>query len=215
MGESFDFESVDRFTTGAIGEPGQRVFYLQVETGSTVLSFKCEKQQVAALAEYLAGVLADLPPAEPDPAPMTLVEPILSEWTAGAMSVAFDEPADRVVLVVEEVRVEDDEEGAATAEDVTNLRVRLTRAQVVAFVALAIELVVAGRPPCPLCGHPRRRSHLPPHQRPRPPELGRSSHGRPRPRTAAPPPHGRHHDHRTDAVELQRHLPGGAHPGRV
>lgn len=158
MSESFDFEEVDLFTTGAVGEPGHRVFYLQVGVGPTVLSFKCEKQQVAALAEYLSGVLADLPPADAAPASMRLTEPVLPDWTAGMMSVAFDETADRIVLVVEEMRVEE-EPDAPPADDPATLRVRLTRDQVVAFIALATELVVAGRPPCPLCGHPMGADH--------------------------------------------------------
>jgi len=158
--ESFDFEGVDRFTTGAVGEPGHRVFYLQVGAAGTVLSFKCEKQQVAALSEYLAGVMADLPPADPlPPSMMTLVEPILPEWTAGVMSVAFDENADRVVLMVEELRLEDDPDAPPATDDAANARIRLTRSQVVAFIALASELVVAGRPSCPLCGHPMGADH--------------------------------------------------------
>ena len=42
--------------------PGQRVFYLQARDGELVVTVRCEKQQVAALAEYFAGLLDDLEP---------------------------------------------------------------------------------------------------------------------------------------------------------
>jgi uncharacterized repeat protein (TIGR03847 family) len=52
-----------------------------------------------------------------------------------------------VILVVDEL-VEDEGEIAAS------LRLRLTRAQVAAYIDHARELVAAGRPPCRLCGQP-------------------------------------------------------------
>jgi uncharacterized repeat protein (TIGR03847 family) len=39
-------------------------------------------------------------------------------------------------------------------EDAGTLRVRLTRAQVAAFVAHGRRLVASGRPACRFCGHP-------------------------------------------------------------
>ncbi len=162
MSNSSDFDDVDRFTAGAVGEPGQRVFYLQAVAAGTVVSCKCEKQQVAALAEYLSGVLADLPPTEPPPAG-ELVEPVLAEWTAGTMAVAYDENADRIVLIVNELVPEaegDDPEAAPMLDDdVGRLRLRLTRGQVAAFIALVPTLVSAGRPPCELCGRPKGADH--------------------------------------------------------
>ena len=55
------------FTAGAIGPPGARVFYLQVQREDGTTAVKLEKQQVLALAEYLAGLLNDLPPAADAP----------------------------------------------------------------------------------------------------------------------------------------------------
>ena len=60
MTEPWDFEC-DHFATGAVGEPGQRTFFLQGAEGKRVVTLKCEKQQVGALAEYLSRILADLP----------------------------------------------------------------------------------------------------------------------------------------------------------
>ena len=61
MSESFDLAEVGVFTAGAIGPPGQRTFYLQARTGASSVAWKVEKQQVAALGEFLQRMLADLP----------------------------------------------------------------------------------------------------------------------------------------------------------
>ncbi|HYF46921.1 MAG TPA: DUF3090 family protein, partial [Acidimicrobiales bacterium] len=68
----FDLRQPDRFTTGAIGEPGSRVFYLQAVEGAEVVSLRLEKQQVAALAQYLQGILSDLPVVAEDELPTEL-----------------------------------------------------------------------------------------------------------------------------------------------
>jgi uncharacterized repeat protein (TIGR03847 family) len=156
---SFDFPEPEVFTAGTVGTPGRRVFYLQARAGGGLVSLKCEKQQVSALAEYLEGILADLPPVEGASLPATdFVEPIAGDWAVGSLAVAWDEQADRVLLLAEELVLDD--EGAPVVgpvpEDaaVSTARIRLTRAQAAAFVARAQELVTAGRPPCRICGRP-------------------------------------------------------------
>lgn len=151
MAESFDFEAPRLFTVGVIGDPGHRTFFLQAHADGETVSVKCEKQQAAALADYLENVLSSLPKADQSgPAPLieSLV-PMDIAWVAGVMAVAYDEDLDRVVLVVEEGTDPDDE----TVES-ASLRLRLTRLQVAAYIRHARELVAAGRPPCRLCGQP-------------------------------------------------------------
>jgi uncharacterized repeat protein (TIGR03847 family) len=150
----FDLPDVDRFTAGAVGEPGQRVFYLQAVAGSETVTVRCEKTQVAALGEYLAQLLADLPAPDVTSVPndLELIAPIDPVWIAGQIGVVFDESRDRMVVRVDEMPVGDgDEDDSAT---LGMLRVALTRAQVHGFVVRAATLVAAGRPPCPLCGRP-------------------------------------------------------------
>ncbi len=161
MADSFDIPAPDRFTAGALGPPGQRVFYLQASGEGVLVSLKCEKQHVGALADYLAGVLADLPEVDPTAADdaRALIEPVTAEWAVGSLAVAWDETDDRVVLVIEEQVIapgETDEAGDAPDLDVSaaTARVRLTREQVAAFIATAAELMQGGRPPCPVCGGP-------------------------------------------------------------
>jgi uncharacterized repeat protein (TIGR03847 family) len=146
MSSSFEIDNADLLTTGTVGPPGQRIFYLQAREGRRVVSLRLEKTQVAALCRYLAEMLADLPSAEPAPADMSLVEPVVAEWVVGSLGVTYDEEDDRVMLVAEEL-VEEGEEAA-------HARIRATRAQAAAFTRHGTEVVAAGRPPCPLCGAP-------------------------------------------------------------
>ena len=184
MSRSFQFSDPAHFTVGTVGRPGARTFYLQVGDDAEVVGFKLEKQQVAALAEYLAGVLADLPEVvEPLSAAPELIEPVEPEWTVGGIGIAVDEDSDRILLVVHELVPEREDESGSEPDEVADLlaeltgldieddetddddlfdedsegaiaRLRLTRAQVAALVVRAGELMAAGRPLCPFCGLP-------------------------------------------------------------
>ena len=102
---SFDVADPIVFTAGTVGPPGKRVFYLQAQGDGVVVTLKCEKQQVGALADYLAGLLADLPTVDQEAVPtlLDLVEPIVPEWSVGTLAVAWDDSNDRMVLVAEEL----------------------------------------------------------------------------------------------------------------
>jgi uncharacterized repeat protein (TIGR03847 family) len=180
MTDSFEFATPDLFTAGTIGPPGQRVFYLQAREGDTLVTLKCEKEQVRVLGEYLGRLLERL--AAPEGASvgdLALVEPVTPAWAIGSIGVGYDEGTDRVVLVIEEAREEDaaaeaEEEATEEAEpeaetsapepegeeeevaesDRASGRVSLTRPQVAAFVERARALVEAGRPTCRFCGRP-------------------------------------------------------------
>lgn len=153
MSTSYDLPSPDVFTAGTVGPPGQRVFYLQVREDDLCVTLRCEKQQVAALAEYFDGLLDDLGPAPYVVASgdLSLAPPVDPIWTVGSIGVAYDEPNDRIVVVLEEITdaEEDDLDDAGAS-----VKTRLSRAQVSAFVRHSRDLVSAGRPPCRFCGLP-------------------------------------------------------------
>ncbi len=153
MAASFDFDAPDHFTVGALGPPGQRVFYLQARQAGTLHSLKCEKEQVRALSDYLARLLASLPPGDPGDAPvdLALIEPLDVLWAVAALGAGFDGRRERVIIEARE-QVEDDAEGEA--EPAVG-RVTLSRAHAAAFVAHAQAVVQAGRPLCPACHQPK------------------------------------------------------------
>jgi uncharacterized repeat protein (TIGR03847 family) len=152
MSISFEFSDPEVFTTGAVGPPGQRVFFLQAREHGQIASLKLEKQQVAALADYLEERLADAPDIGSIPSlELDLVEPAVSEWIVGPLGIAYDDDVDRFILVAEELL---DADEAERGVEPATARFRLRREQVAAFVEHARQLVEAGRPPCFLCGQP-------------------------------------------------------------
>jgi uncharacterized repeat protein (TIGR03847 family) len=165
MSESFDLDQPDHFTAGAVGPPGQRVFYLQAREGRTLVTLKSEKEQVRALGEYLSTLLERVPDAgDPRPTSLALHEPVQEAWAVGTIGVGYDETIRRVVVVLTGV-VEEEGDEAPSA------RFALTRAQAAAFVDRAQELMRGGRPICPMCsgaidpdGHacPRSNGHVVP-----------------------------------------------------
>src|SRR2546423_444205 len=115
MSSSFDLPEVDLFTAGAVGEPGQRVFYLQARAGARVVSLRLEKTQVSALAQYLGELISDLDAPGPLPTELDLVEPIVAEWVVGSLRAAYDENVDRLIIVAEELVGDEDDESSGLA----------------------------------------------------------------------------------------------------
>lgn len=154
LDRSFDFPDVDAFTTGTVGPAGERMFFLQAVAGGEIVTLKVEKQQVTALADYLADMLDDLPNHDPSsvPEPIELRVPVEPEWAVASMGVAYVESRDRVALWVEQL-VREGERGSE-ADGAATSRFQLTRGQVAGFIRQARLLITAGRPPCPYCEMP-------------------------------------------------------------
>jgi uncharacterized repeat protein (TIGR03847 family) len=161
---SFHLDGPDHFTAGAVGAPGQRVFYLQARDADTLVTLKCEKEQIAAIAEYLGGLLARLPGGtEAAGEKRELLQPLEAAWPVGSLGVGYDGDRDRIVVIANE-RVEEEEEeeegaeeqrAAEPAPEAASARFVITRAQAAAFVERARGLLKAGRPTCPMCGEPK------------------------------------------------------------
>jgi uncharacterized repeat protein (TIGR03847 family) len=166
MSMYFDFENADAFATGAIGEPGQRTFYLQVRAEGRVVSVKCEKSQVQALSTYLRDMLADMPDTGPvlDPTKSSLVNPVEQDFVLGSIGLGVDKANMRMVVQLEEMVFidEDDEDnifdiledGDDDESSTTVVRVLLTPEQVRAFCDTADLFVTAGRATCKWCSQP-------------------------------------------------------------
>ena len=157
MSVYFDFDEVDAFTVGALGQPGERTFFLQARRGTTRVTIKCEKQQASAISEYLRRVLSDLPaPTEkPIAAAMELAAPVAAAFVLGPVGLGYDRSNDMVLVQLEEV-IAVDENGEPLDEDPDRgqVRVFLSRSQARAFCEHAESVVAAGRPACIWCARP-------------------------------------------------------------
>ena len=155
MSTFYEFDEVDAFTTGAIGRPGERIFYLQARAGRQRVAVKCEKQQVAAIVQYLRRVLHDLPPPEDRPLPgaLELTTPVQQAFVLGPIGLGYDRSSDRVVVQLEEM-VETDDDGEPIETEQGHIRLYVSRSQAAAFCEHADEVIAAGRPTCQWCGLP-------------------------------------------------------------
>lgn len=148
---SLEFDDVEHFTVGTIGEPGKRLFLLQVIAGTTSLTLKVEKAQVATFVTYIAALLSDLERPGHTPEDLELREPIEVAWIAGPIAIEHDAARDRLVVRIAEADMSLTDEAFATGNDVS---FAITREQAAAVVIHGTSLVESGRPPCPLCGFP-------------------------------------------------------------
>ena len=162
----FSFDPPDRFVAGTVGQPGDRVFYLQASGGGRTVSVALEKVQVQLLADRLGDLLeqvrrqgaGDVPPAVSGPLEDTapLDAPVEEEFRVGAMGLAWDGESDQVVVeALAPAEGEQEVEPLADSDEGPDaLRVRLPAAMARAFITRAQRVVAAGRPPCPLCALP-------------------------------------------------------------
>ncbi|GDX33338.1 hypothetical protein LBMAG16_01690 [Actinomycetes bacterium] len=162
----FEFDATDAFTTGALGEPGQRTFVLQVRAEGQRISIKCEKEQVAAMSEYLRKLLADAPDVSQRPIEdaMQLSMPVEPEFVLGTVGLAYDSISDRLVIQLDEIAIATDGQDSddnAVSLDVSRIRANITRGQAAAFCEHADDVVASGRPTCIFCGRPiNKDGHL-------------------------------------------------------
>ena len=165
-----EFDWPDRAVVGTIGLPGARTFYLQVRSGTRVVSIALEKQQSALLAEKIDEILDQLITVEGNPfsvptsTPPELVDndqldTVQEHFRTGAMSLGWDPTTAQVVIEAYPITGDDaddvdqmpDEDGAHETE---MLLVRMPVGTARAFAKRTREIVGAGRPACPLCGYP-------------------------------------------------------------
>jgi uncharacterized repeat protein (TIGR03847 family) len=157
MARTMDLNPVSAITIGTVGQPGQRVFYLQARRGPTAITVETEKEQVRALAMGVHQFLEDLTQRFPDridleqvpQSELNLVPPVEAEFKVGQMGLGYDSDQDLVVVVAQSLQPEGEpEENAVTA------RFWITRGQAKALADHALEVVAQGRPICALCGRP-------------------------------------------------------------
>lgn len=157
-----ELHRVDRISAGAVGDPGQRTFYLQARSGGDVVTVTVEKQQVELLSASILDILSRVGKETgegPGDEELQLEEPFEPLWRVGRLSIGYEEEHDRMLLELEELVPEpedEDEEApeAVVAPDPERVRVWATREQMLALSRQGAAVAAAGRPVCEFCGNP-------------------------------------------------------------
>lgn len=153
---------VDRITADAVGEPGDRTFYIQARAGEELVTVIVEKQQVQLLAASVLELLEDAPADEPaaDEPAMSLEEPLFPRWRAGRLSIGFDEERELFMLEVEEFQPDledldaEDPPALLPETEPESIRIWASPAQMLALSRHGAAVAARGRPTCQFCGNP-------------------------------------------------------------
>jgi uncharacterized repeat protein (TIGR03847 family) len=114
-----ELETVDGLGAGAVGDPGEREFFLQARTESAQLTVLVEKEQVALLATEAVAFLdriAEDYPEEPSAVPEPVVrqaglrEPTVPLFRARLIGLGFDPERELVLIELRERSSEEEEE---------------------------------------------------------------------------------------------------------
>lgn len=155
-------DSPERFIVSAIGEPGQREFFIQVISDQSVNTIAVEKEQVRALSNQLSllisevrrgGLISKLEssvPAKIDNQPLQI--PIEPDFQLGIANIAWSnkqiEITFQAISSEDEVLLDDLDSGP-------DLIIILTSIDLVkGFCVRAEQVVSSGRSACPFCNLP-------------------------------------------------------------
>jgi uncharacterized repeat protein (TIGR03847 family) len=160
------FENPERFTVGTVGQPGERTFFIQAQSGARLISVSLEKTQVQVLADRLLDTIREIKQSDStfsmvrlpkDDA--ALATPIEEEFRVGVIGLAFD--SGKALIQIDMQAVNENRDVDPDLIDVDDLsgdqdilRVLITPSEADRFAKRAAVVVGAGRQPCPFCGGP-------------------------------------------------------------
>lgn len=148
-----DLNPATRVTVGALGEPGQRTFFLQARQAETLVSLVTEKEQMQSLAQGITELLTRLGDSSvasthASAYELALEQPVEPLFRVGQLGLGFDQQSDLLVIVAYALPE------ATDAEVLDVVRIWGTRDQMRALARHIGEIAAAGRPTCVLCGRP-------------------------------------------------------------
>lgn len=153
-----DLDPVTHLTTDAIGQPGQRVFYLQGWQNERVITLLIEKIQIQSLAMGLEDFLKEVNDRYPglpeaidayDETKMHIHPPVDPFFRVGEIGLGYDADRDLICLIAREIL-----SGEMQPDDASVVRFWVTRSQIRAMTRWGMDLASHGRPICPQCGEP-------------------------------------------------------------
>ncbi len=155
-----DLNPVQHITADAIGQPGQRVFYLQAWREAdvqpiTVIVEKVQLQTLSAGIEQMLDEVAKQNPNLLEPSPeydeekMRITPPVDPLFRGGEMGLGYDAENDLIVILAREIVME-----GADPEQASVVRFWCSRQQARHLATWSDEVANRGRAICPLCGQP-------------------------------------------------------------
>ncbi|MEO7804153.1 MAG: DUF3090 family protein [Actinomycetota bacterium] len=150
-----EFDSCDRITVGAIGDPGNRTFILQLRQADRLVSLVLEKSHVADLG---SGGYQLLTEAGYPKLVHLVAATVRAGGREGSSALEADEPLWRIsemelsydgLLSIVTLRCIEFSE-----EDPADITIVLTAAQLADLVIEAFSVVSKGRAICPICNLP-------------------------------------------------------------
>jgi uncharacterized repeat protein (TIGR03847 family) len=153
-----DLDPCDHITVDAIGQPGQRVFYIQAFQEQRTVTVIIEKAQVLSMSigveQFLSqiarqNVELDDPPSDYVEEIMHIQPPVDPLFRVGEIGIGYDKDRDMIVLFAKELLAED-----ADPESAGAVRFWCTRGQIRKMVRWGTEVAQRGRPLCRQCGQP-------------------------------------------------------------
>jgi uncharacterized repeat protein (TIGR03847 family) len=158
-----DLNPISHITVDAVGQPGERVFYLQGRNESQEATLLVEKFQIQTLALAIENLMSelrekmpDLVDASPDyiEEQMVLDPPLDPLFRVGELSLGYDPGQDLLILIAKEVPVDLPEDDEEEDDSLSEIRFWCTRSQLWALARWGIELASRGRPVWPSTGEP-------------------------------------------------------------
>jgi len=159
-----------RFTSFALGRPGEREFFIYVESAQGATTIACEKSQVIALSERFSELITELRRARLVDSQLLLRPPILDsgdiafpvveDFTAGVMGIAWEESTQRVQVEIQGfgdgtiIDLLNDSQSINLEDPPEIMRTFVSIPQIRGFISIVSELSNLGRKPCMFCGLP-------------------------------------------------------------
>ncbi len=152
-----EFPHPNRCVVGTVGEPGNRLFIIQVSQGNALASVAVEKQQVQVLARRIRAILEQLEGLGQAAVSKVQVRdrgpldaPIEVEFRVGAIGLAWDSGRQAIQLELFSMQLGEESDDDANVL----LQLWLTPRRAMEFALRGEEVAAAGRPACPLCAQP-------------------------------------------------------------
>ncbi len=147
----YELDPVESIALAAVGEPGQRQFFLMAAGQGRTLTLACEKAQIQALIVRLHQMMdAQGIEVEGKAASSRRLQPGEPEWQVAEMGLGYHAERQMFVLVASEAAGSEE----TPSQEGPSVRFWLSHNQVAEFSKQAEEVLSAGRPLCPRCGLP-------------------------------------------------------------